>query len=72
MKIQLFQMDIQYDNSEVNEKKINTWFKNHVDIDTNVVVLPEMWNNGYALEELDYKSDNHLERSFPFISHLAK
>ncbi len=31
-----------------------------------------MWNNGYALEELDYKSDNHLERSFPFISHIAK
>ena len=40
--------------------------------DTEVVVLPEMWNNGYALDELNEKADRELSRSFPFIQSLAK
>ena len=31
-----------------------------------------MWNNGYALEELNEKADQVLSRSFPFISNLAQ
>lgn len=31
-----------------------------------------MWNNGYALEELNEKADQALSRSFPFISNLAQ
>ena len=31
-----------------------------------------MWNNGYALEELNEKADQALSRSCPFISNLAQ
>ena len=31
------------------------------------MILPEMWNNGYALEQLEEKADFDLERSTDFI-----
>ena len=48
-----------------NENKIINWFENKLEEDTEVVVLPEMWNNGYALGELNEKADRELSRSFP-------
>ena len=56
MKIQIFQFYVEYGNVEKNEQKISEWFNTQLDADTEVVVLPEMWNNGYALEELSEKS----------------
>lgn len=53
-------------------KKIKNWFETELNEDTEVVVLPEMWNNGYALDELSLKADQELARSFPFIQTLAK
>ena len=38
-----------------NMQNIKTKFKQYLDKDTSVVVSPEMWNNGYALEELKQK-----------------
>lgn len=72
MKIQIFQFHVEYGNVEKNEQKISEWFNTQLDADTEVVVLPEMWNNGYALEELNEKADQALSRSFPFISNLAQ
>lgn len=72
MKIQIFQFYVEYGNVEKNEQKISEWFNTQLDDDTEVVVLPEMWNNGYALEELNEKADQALSRSFPFISNLAQ
>ena len=72
MKIQLFQFYVSYGNVEKNENKIKNWFENKLEEDTEVVVLPEMWNNGYALDELNEKADRELSRSFPFIQSLAK
>ncbi|MDN8753961.1 nitrilase-related carbon-nitrogen hydrolase, partial [Staphylococcus aureus] len=40
--------------------------------EVDVVVLPEMWNNGYDLEHLNEKSYNNLGQSFSFIKHLAE
>ena len=57
MKIQIFQFYVEYGNVEKNEQKISEWFNTQLDADTEVVVLPEMWNNGYALEELSEKAD---------------
>ncbi|MEJ7341285.1 nitrilase-related carbon-nitrogen hydrolase, partial [Staphylococcus epidermidis] len=37
-----------------------------------VVVIPEMWNNGYALNQLINKADTNLENSYPFIQRLAQ
>lgn len=72
MKIQLFQIHVTYGNVNENESKIKYWFNNFLDEDTNVVVLPEMWNNGYALDELKDKADKNLNRSLAFISQLAR
>ena len=44
-----------------NMQNIKTKFKQYLDKDTSVVVLPEMWNNGYALEELEQKADKILK-----------
>ena len=72
MKIQLFQFYVSYGKCRKNENKIKNWFENKLEEDTEVVVLPEMWNNGYALDELNEKADRELSRSFPFIQSLAK
>ncbi|MGV3096625.1 MULTISPECIES: carbon-nitrogen family hydrolase [Staphylococcus] len=72
MKVQIFQFYVEYGNVEKNENKIKSWFENKLEADTEVVVLPEMWNNGYALNELNQKADRELSRSFPFIQSLAQ
>jgi len=48
MKVQLFQIYIEYGQSEKNMAKIEQWFEDKLESDTDVVVIPEMWNNGYA------------------------
>lgn len=72
MKVQLLQFHVEYGNVEKNETKISNLFSKLVGSDTDVVVLPEMWNNGYALPELEMKADTNLSRSFKFIESLAK
>ncbi|UDI77888.1 carbon-nitrogen family hydrolase [Staphylococcus taiwanensis] len=72
MKIQVFQFYVEYGNAQKNEEKIKDWFETKLQQDTEVVVLPEMWNNGYALDELSEKADKELSRSFPFIQSLAQ
>lgn len=71
MKIQIFQFEIVEANFDNNKNKIERLFKeNYTDAD--VVVIPEMWNNGYALSQLANKADINLENSYPFIQKLAQ
>lgn len=71
MNIEIFQLKIEPANVSFNEATIKNWFSNYVTTDTDVVVLPEMWNNGYALPQLNKLADQQLSRSFEFISKLA-
>lgn len=71
MKVQLLQFNITPGQVAQNEQKIRTLFETSVDSDTDVVVLPEMWNNGYALAELQQKADTDLARTLPFLRQLA-
>ena len=71
MNIEIFQFKVEPANTELNEETIATWFSNYVTSQTDVVVLPEMWNNGYALPQLQALSDSRLSRSYEFISKLA-
>lgn len=71
MKVQLLQLEITPGDVTVNEQKISDFFSTVIDSDTDVVVLPEMWNNGYALAELEQKADQHLTRTQPFLQQLA-
>ena len=71
LKIQILQFNVERGNVEKNMQNIKTKFKQYLDKDTSVVVLPEMWNNGYALEELEQKADKNLKYSSLFIKDLA-
>ena len=72
MKIQIFQFYVEYGNVKKNEQKISEWFNTQLDADTEVVVLPEMWNNGYALEELNEKQIKHYHVVFLSFRILLK
>jgi omega-amidase len=71
MDIKVFQLKIEPADVSYNEENITAWFNRHVQPDTDVVVLPEMWNNGYALSQLDILADDNLTRSYKFIKNLA-
>lgn len=71
MKVQIFQFEIKEADFENNKNKIAQLFeKNYTDAD--IIVIPEMWNNGYALSQLVNKADINLENSYPFIQKLAQ
>ncbi|WP_436861208.1 carbon-nitrogen family hydrolase [Staphylococcus caeli] len=71
MNIEIFQFKVEPANVALNEETIEKWFASYVTSETEVVVLPEMWNNGYALPQLKELSDSQLSRSYEFISKLA-
>lgn len=71
LKIQILQFNVERGNVDKNMQNIKTKFNQYLDKDTSVVVLPEMWNNGYALEELEQKADKNLKDSSLFIKDLA-
>ncbi|PTG12204.1 carbon-nitrogen family hydrolase [Staphylococcus chromogenes] len=71
MKVQLLQFYVTPQSPSINEEKIKSLFREHIHSDTDIVVLPEMWNNGYALEALATHADQDLSRSFTLIRELA-
>ncbi|QGH33763.1 carbon-nitrogen family hydrolase [Gracilibacillus salitolerans] len=73
MKYAIYQMDVVVADPEANREKIKNWIEREVDDDKpDTVVLPEMWNAGYALDRLDGLADNNGENTIPFLSDLAK
>ncbi|MCG7339924.1 carbon-nitrogen family hydrolase [Staphylococcus sp. ACRSN] len=72
MNIEIFQFKVEPANVTLNEQTISQWFMNYVTEETDVVVLPEMWNNGYALPQLHQIADSDLKRSYAFIKDLAE
>ena len=52
MKVQIYQLPIIFGDSSKNETQITQWFEKNMNAEVDVVVLPEMWNNGYDLEHL--------------------
>ncbi|WP_002150707.1 carbon-nitrogen family hydrolase [Bacillus cereus] len=71
MKIQLFQMEIIEGEVKQNESRIKFLFEEKLDVDTEIVVIPELWNTGYDLKNVAEKADINLKRTFPFIQSLA-
>ncbi|GEP84656.1 hydrolase [Staphylococcus piscifermentans] len=72
MKIQLFQFNIQPAETKANQKKIEALFSEQLDSDTEIAVIPEMWNNSYALDKLEQLADQDLQENFPFIQKLSQ
>ncbi|MDQ7187460.1 carbon-nitrogen family hydrolase, partial [Staphylococcus aureus] len=46
MKVQIYQLPIIFGDSSKNEAQITQWFEKNMNAEVDVVVLPEMWNNG--------------------------
>ncbi|WP_163581546.1 carbon-nitrogen family hydrolase [Gracilibacillus saliphilus] len=73
MKYAIYQMDVVVADPEANREKIKNWIEKQVNDDKpDTVVIPEMWNAGYALDRLDGLADNNGEKTIPFFSELAK
>jgi len=73
MRYAIYQMDVESANPDANRKKVQHWIEHIVEDDRpDTVVLPEMWNTGYALTELERTADHDAEPSASFLSQLAK
>ena len=57
MKIALVQMDVAHGKPVENKKHVKEMLERALSEKPDVIVLPEMWNTGYALDELDGLAD---------------
>jgi predicted amidohydrolase len=73
LKYAIFQTEIIPADPEANEAQIRQWTEDTVQINKpDTIVLPELWNSGYALDSLAEKSDTNGERTKAFLGDLAK
>lgn len=72
MRIAVVQMNVAFADPEKNFSNTEKWITEAAENKADTIVLPEMWNAGYALEELDRLADENGERTKAFLSRLAK
>ncbi|MBB5181844.1 putative amidohydrolase [Planomicrobium koreense] len=71
MKIACVQMDIAFGEPDVNFEKVEAYLKEAAANGAETIVLPEMWNTGYALTELETLADGD-GRTLKFLQNFAK
>ncbi|RUL53087.1 carbon-nitrogen family hydrolase [Lysinibacillus antri] len=71
MKIGCIQMNVGFGKVEENFERAENLIREAASKGAEIVVLPEMWNTGYALEKLSELADLNGERSQAFLSNLA-
>lgn len=69
MKIALIQMNIVHGNPQENIAHARHWIEKAVMNGPDLIVLPEMWNTGYALEKIREIAD---QQGFPAAQSLAE
>ncbi|MDO4902657.1 MAG: carbon-nitrogen family hydrolase [Limosilactobacillus sp.] len=72
MKVALAQFDIKFGDPKANEKRVEELTKEAADGNADVVVFPEMWNTGYALDKLDQLADEKGEETKQLFYKLAR
>lgn len=72
MKIALLQMAIQEGRPKLNRQNLLKWLDEADLRGVDVLVLPELWDTGYALSDLADCADKEGETAQAFLSHLAK
>ncbi|SES12709.1 Carbon-nitrogen hydrolase [Gracilibacillus ureilyticus] len=73
MKHAIYQMDVIVGKPEQNREKVANWMEGLANVDEiDTIVLPEMWNAGYALDQLEALADDHGKQTIEFLSELAK
>ena len=71
MKIACIQMDIAFGDPEKNFQRVEAYLAEAVENGAETIVLPEMWNTGYALTDLEGLAD-HEGRTVTFLRGFAK
>lgn len=71
MKIACVQMDIVFGEPEKNYQQVLNYLTEAADNGADTIVLPEMWNTGYALTELNKLADN-TNRTVEMLKNFAK
>ncbi|WP_342496749.1 carbon-nitrogen family hydrolase [Bacillus sp. FSL K6-3149] len=72
MKIALVQMDVQIGEPDVNFQKAEAFLEEAIREQPDLIILPEMWNTGYALEKADQLADVNGERTKQLFSSFAR
>nr|WP_255570416.1 carbon-nitrogen family hydrolase [Cohnella sp. CFH 77786] len=74
MRLALIQMNIEAGNPEDNFARMQRWMTDAVSRDPkpDVLVLPEMWNTGYALDRIGELADPSGERTKAFFSAFCR
>lgn len=72
MKIGCIQLNVGFGKVEENYVRAEKFIREAVAGGAEIIVLPEMWNTGYALEKLGELADVNGERTKAFLSSLAK
>ena len=71
MKVACIQMDVEYGKPENNMLQIEKKIREAAMLGGEIIVLPEMWNTAYALEELDLLADVDGNKTKELLSNLA-
>lgn len=72
MKIGCIQLNMGFGKVEENYERAEKFIREAASQGAEIIVLPEMWNTGYALEKLVELADVNGERTKAFLSSLAK
>ena len=70
----IMQIDIEIGNREANQSKVSEWLKKYYTKSeyTTVIILPELWNVGYALSQKELVCDDEGKIAAHFLGKLAK
>lgn len=72
MKVACVQMDIAFGEPDKNYRAIEKYTEEAANAQADVIVFPEMWNTGYALDQLDQLADREGSVTRKLLSKLAK
>ncbi|MFC6182585.1 carbon-nitrogen family hydrolase [Lactiplantibacillus daowaiensis] len=72
MQVALAQIDIKFGDPDENYRRVAAAVQQAAAQGAEVVVLPEMWNTGYALTDLAQLADTDGARTKRFLSDLAQ
>lgn len=72
MKIGCIQLNVRFGKVDENFERAESFIREAAGKGAEIIVLPEMWNTGYALEKLKELADVNGERAKAFLSRLSK
>lgn len=72
LKIAIAQTNVDFADPEANFKRVEAFVSRAANENADVVVFPEMWNTGYALDQLDQLADENGQKTQQLLQRLAK